>query len=642
METLLLTAQLGLGLDASGIPWLSFVLWLPVLGAIALALFPPEQHGLFKGTALTVALAELALSVVLIVGFKTDYRAFQFVESAEWIPEFGIQYAIGIGISLWLVLLTTLLTPIMILASFKYIEKRQKEYYISLLVLEAAVIGALVALDVFLFYVFWEAMLIPMFLLIGVWGGKKRIYATIKFFIFTLVGSLLMLVGILYIYFKTDAATLDGSFSFSLGAMLAVPLTATEQFWLFIGFFVAFAIKVPLFPLHTWLPDAHTEAPTAGSVILAAVLLKLGTYGMVRYAMPLFPLAVIDLAPLIGSLAVIGIIYGALVAMVQKDVKRLIAYSSVSHLGFVVLGLFAMTPQGVEGGIFQMLAHGISTGGLFLCIGILYERRHTREISEFGGLSKQVPIFAAFFLIIVMSSAGLPGLNGFVGEFLVLIGTFTSGILAHGWGKILAVFAATGMILGAVYLLWMFQRVMFGPLSNPKNEEIEDLNLREITYLAPILVLIFVMGIFPNVFLKDIRPTAEEFFRLFNSKIERDAALDRGEDPEMALDLSFYPGSDEIRTLYATQDTRDDEATSQVALEAPATTAPAEDSPTPSPATPAGYALRVSSLSQTMAASSGAAHGALHPRAANSDETAEDARRDDTSWRAELTIRTPH
>lgn len=618
MNTLLATAQL-LG-NETGIPWLSLVLWLPLLGALMLLFYPSEQHGLLKGTALCIALAELALSVVLVVGFKSEYRAFQFVDSASWIEPFGITYTIGIdGISLWLVMLTTLLTPVMILSSFRYIDKRNKEYYISLLVLETAVIGALAALDVFLFYVFWEAMLIPMFLLIGVWGGEQRIYATVKFFIFTLVGSLLMLVGILYIYFKTDLATLDGSYSFSLGAMLAVPLTQAEQYWLFWGFFLAFAIKVPLFPLHTWLPDAHTEAPTAGSVILAAVLLKLGTYGMIRYAMPFFPLAVVEFAPLIGALAVIGIVYGALVALVQKDVKRLVAYSSVSHLGFVVLGLMALTPQGVEGGIYQMLAHGVSTGGLFLCIGILYERRHTRLIKEFGGLARQIPIFATVFLIIVMSSAGLPGMNGFPGEFLVLVGTFVSGTLAHGWGRVLAIVAATGMILGAVYLLWMYQRVMFGPLSNPENQNVRDLNVREMVYLSPIVALVFVMGLFPNVFLDDIRPSSEEFFRLFNAKIARDTHLAESGAPsevEMALDLSYYPHADQLSASVALSGARtgtahgeDLVAVAPVEVSArvpePVTTVGAAANLEESLST--GYLLRLTGIQQGLAAAAGAA-----------------------------------
>ena len=617
MDSLLYTAQLGYD---TGIPWLSLILWLPLLGSLLLFFYPEEQRGLLQGTALTISLVVLALSAVLVIGFKPDYRAFQFVHSKEWIPQFGISYTVGLdGISLWLVMLTTLLTPIMILASFKYIGKRHKEYYISLLVLETAVIGALVALDTFLFYIFWEAMLIPMFLLIGVWGGERRIYATIKFFIFTLVGSLLMLVGILYIYFKTSAVTLDGSYTFSLGAFLAVPLTDVEQFWLFIGFFLAFAIKVPLFPLHTWLPDAHTEAPTAGSVILAAVLLKLGTYGMVRFAMPLFPLAVVDLAPFIGGLAVIGIIYAALVAMVQKDAKRLIAYSSVSHLGFVVLGLMAMTPAGVEGGIYQMLAHGVSTGGLFLCIGILYERRHTRLIKDFGGLTRQIPVFAVFFMIIVMSSAGLPGMNGFVGEFLVLVGTFTSGVLSDNWSKVLAVLAASGMILGAVYLLRMFQKVMFGPLANPKNRTIKDLDAREIVYLTPIILLIFVMGVFPNIFLDDIRPSTQEFFRLFNSKIERDVRLmeegsESDGDTELALDLSYYPDAPALRAAYHRAPAERDEqivAPTPTALAAEAVEHDAPAAPVESidAASPDAYQVRIHALMHSMAASSSAASG---------------------------------
>jgi NADH-quinone oxidoreductase subunit M len=501
-------------------PLLSVLVGLPMLAALLLLLIPREQKALVRSFSLVMALVTFGVSVALPAMFREGYQTYQFTEIYPWIPQFGIRYEVGIdGISLWLVLLTTALMPVAILSSFKAIEKREKEYYISLLLLEAAMIGALVALDVFLFYVFWEAMLIPMFLLIGVWGGQNRLQATVKFFIFTMVGSLLMLVAILYLYFKTGAALSGVERSFSLSAMLALPLTPNEQIWLFLAFGLAFAIKVPLFPLHTWLPDAHTEAPTAGSVILAAVLLKMGTYGLVRYALPLFPYAVVELAPYIGALSVIGIIYGALVAMVQKDIKRLVAYSSVSHLGFVVLGLVALTPQGVEGSIFQMLAHGVSTGGLFLCIGILYERRHTREIKDYGGIAKQVPVFAVCFMIITLSSAGLPGMNGFVGEFLVLVGTFTSGRLFGGWSYVLAAGAATGMILSAVYLLWMFQRVMFGPLDNPKNQKIQDLSLREGAYLAPILALIFVMGVYPELFMKHIRPSAQEFFRVFHGRL---------------------------------------------------------------------------------------------------------------------------
>jgi NADH-quinone oxidoreductase subunit M len=501
-------------------PLLSLLIGLPLLGALLLALVPREQKELVRASSLVMALLTFGASCALPIMFSDGYRSYQFVESYEWIPQFGIRYELGLdGISLWLVMLTTALMPVALMSSFHAIEKREKEYYISLLLLEAAMLGALVSLDVFLFYIFWEAMLIPMFLLIGVWGGQNRLYATVKFFLFTMVGSLLMLVAILYLYFKTGADLGAEARSFSLGAMLSVPLSPNEQMWLFGAFGLAFLIKVPLFPFHTWLPDAHTEAPTAGSVILAAVLLKMGTYGLVRYALPLFPLAVVEFAPYIGVLSVIGIIYGALVAMVQKDVKRLVAYSSVSHLGFVVLGLVALTPQGVEGGIFQMLAHGVSTGGLFLCIGILYERRHTREIKEYGGLAKQVPIFTTCFMIITLSSAGLPGMNGFVGEFLILVGTFTSGRLFGGWSQILAAGAATGMILSAVYLLWMFQRMMFGPLNNPKNLKLKDLNLREATYLAPILILIFVMGVYPEMFMKHIRPSAHEFFRIFHSRL---------------------------------------------------------------------------------------------------------------------------
>ncbi|MHC4780599.1 MAG: complex I subunit 4 family protein, partial [Planctomycetota bacterium] len=408
------------------------------------------------------------------------------------------------GISLFLILLTTFITPLAILGSFNYIKKRQKEFYAAMLFLEAALVGVFCAADLLLFYVFWEAVLIPMYLIVGVWGGERRIYAAIKLFLFTMVGSLLMFLAILYVYFKT------GTFDvFELYGELG-KLSAKEQFFLFGAFALSFAIKVPMFPLHTWLPDAHVEAPTAGSVILAGVLLKMGTYGLLRFAMPFFPKGMFYTIhiPLWGEanflgfltvLAVIGIVYGALMALAQDDIKKLIAYSSVSHMGFVILGLLAINLQGVTGGVYQMLNHGLSTGALFLLVGMLYERRHTREIVDYGGIAKKVPVYTAIFMIVTLSSIGLPGTNGFVGEFAILLGMFQ----VDPW---YAIVAASGVILGAVYMLWMVQRVFFGRVTNPDNENLKDVNRRELVILVPIVIMIFVMGIFPNLFFRKMEP----------------------------------------------------------------------------------------------------------------------------------------
>lgn len=517
-------------------PILTILVALPLLGAIALMFFPNEEKNLARHFALTVTgvtfLASLYLlsysglpSAFAATPLKAAFPTMEFVESYEWIPALGVRYLVGLdGISLWLVMLTTFLGPIVVLSTYEAIDKRVKEFMICFLLLMTGMLGALVALDAFLFYVFWELMLVPMYFMIGIWGGPRRYYATIKFFLYTVVGSLLMLIAILYIYFQGAS---DGAMSFSLADMMKVQLGETEQLWLFAAFALAFAIKVPLFPFHTWLPDAHVQAPTAGSVILAGVLLKMGTYGMIRYGFPLFPEAVVTFAPWLALLASIGIIYGALVAMVQKDVKKLVAYSSVSHLGFCVLGLVALTATAVEGSIYVMLAHGIATGGLFLAVGVIYERRHTRLISEFGGLTKVVPLFAVFFMIIVFTSAGLPGLAGFIGEFLVIMGTGQSTVLHFGeaaflvdaglgperWAFIFAAMAATGMIFGAVYLLWMFQRVMFGPLTNPKNEHMKDLNGREIAYFVPLILMAFLMGFFPEVFMSKMHTSVDVFMQ---------------------------------------------------------------------------------------------------------------------------------
>ena len=470
-------------------PILTIVTFLPLLGAIILLFINGEKQERIKRVALAIAVIDFIISLPLFFLFKSDTSEFQFVQNVPWIKEFGISYHVGIdGISLFLFLLTSFLSLICILASWN-IKDRIKEYMIAMLILQTGMLGVFISLDLFLFYTFWELMLIPMYLIIGVWGGPRRIYATIKFFVYTMAGSVLMLVAIIFLYFMHHKAT--GEYTFDLLKIYNLDIPLGAQFWLFLAFFFAFAIKVPMFPFHTWLPDAHVEAPTAGSVILAGVLLKMGTYGFVRFSLPLFPYASHQFVPLITWLAVAGIIYGALVAMVQEDLKKLVAYSSVSHLGFVILGIFVFNVQGMEGGILQMINHGLSTGALFLIVGMLYERRHTRLIADYGGVTKKMPIFAIFFMVATLSSIGLPGLNGFVGEFLVLLGTFKSNVL-------LAVIATTGVILSACYMLWMFQRVMFNKITNPENNKLKDINKRELALLVPITILVFWIGIYPK------------------------------------------------------------------------------------------------------------------------------------------------
>lgn len=496
-----------------GIPILSLLIFFPLAGAIVLLFIKKEKLGALRVTTLIFSLIEFFISLPLFFSFNAKTAEMQFVEDWWWVQAYGISYKLGIdGISLLLVLLTTFLTVLCILCSWSAITLRVKEYMISFLFLETGMVGALVALDLILFYVFWEVMLIPMYLLIGVWGDpKRRIYAAIKFFLFTMAGSVLMLVAILVLYFMNLKAT--GHSSFDVFELYKLGLPVYTQYWLFAAFALAFAIKVPMFPFHTWLPDAHTEAPTAGSVILAGVLLKMGTYGFIRFAIPLFPKAAFDLMPVVCILALIGIIYGALVSMMQPDLKRLVAFSSVSHLGYVMLGMFAFNMQGVEGSIYQMLNHGISTGSLFLIVGMVYERRHTRLIAEFGGLSKVMPIYAIFFMIVTLSSIGLPGTNGFVGEFLILLGAFQSNV-------VYGVLAASGVILGAAYMLWMFQRVMFGKITKPENEKLKDLNAREIITLIPMVIMIFLMGIYPKLFFSKMDVTVEKFLKDFKGSVE--------------------------------------------------------------------------------------------------------------------------
>src|SRR5512139_3153476 len=496
-----------------GIPILSLLIFFPLAGAIALLFINKEKLGALRTFTLVIALVEFLFSLPLFFSFNSKTASMQFVEDWWWVQSYGISYKLGVdGISLLLVLLTTFLTVLCILCSWSAITLRVKEYMISFLFLETGMVGALVALDLILFYVFWEVMLIPMYLLIGVWGDpKRRIYAAIKFFLFTMAGSVLMLVAILVLYFVNLKAT--GKPSFDVLELYKLSIPPGTQYWLFGAFALAFAIKVPMFPFHTWLPDAHAEAPTAGSVILAGVLLKMGTYGFIRFAIPLFPKAAFDLLPLICVLALIGIIYGALVSMMQPDLKRLVAFSSVSHLGYVMLGMFAFNTQGVEGSIYQMLNHGISTGSLFLIVGMIYERRHTRMIADFGGLSKVMPIYATFFMIVSLSSIGLPGTNGFVGEFLILLGAFQSNV-------VYGVLATTGVILGAAYMLWMFQRVMFGKITRPENEKLKDLKAREIVTLIPMVLLIFLMGIYPKIFFSKMDVTVEQFLKDVRGKME--------------------------------------------------------------------------------------------------------------------------
>jgi NADH-quinone oxidoreductase subunit M len=489
---------------------LTAIILLPVAGAlttVAYSFLKSKRESNYKWIALVFSIVDFGLSLLLIRGLGSGIKDFRFVEDVLWIGSIGAHYHLGVdGISLWLVLLTTLLMPIAILSSWTSIQKRQLSYYVFLLLLAGAMVGVFVSLDLLLFYLFFEASLVPMFFLIGIWGGERRIYAAVKFFIYTAVGSLLMLVGIIALFY------IYGTFDYTLilEAMRngATTLPARTEFWLFLAFAFAFCIKVPLFPLHTWLPDAHTEAPTAGSVILAGVLLKMGTYGLLRFNLGLFPDMSRKFAPVMITLAIIGIIYGALVAMVQPDVKRLVAYSSVSHMGFVVLGLFSFTELGMQGALYQMLNHGVSTGALFLFVGFIYERRHTRMISEFGGLATPMPWFSTLFVIASLSSIGLPFLNGFVGEFLILIGSWTSNAIQHA--RIATMLAATGVIWAAVYMLWMLQRVVFGKVTNPENAKLSDLNSREIGLLIPLLVLMVFMGVYPQVFLDRSKASVEE------------------------------------------------------------------------------------------------------------------------------------
>jgi NADH-quinone oxidoreductase subunit M len=502
---------------------LTAVLALPTVGALLCMLVPREEEGVARGLGLAFSLATFALSLAIWSGFDTRQAGYQMVLDKVWIESLGVHYKVGVdGISLWFVLLTTFLTPLVLLSAHRAITKKVKEFVITFLILETGMIGTFVALDLFLFYVMWEVMLVPMYFIIGVWGGDRRVYASIKFVIYTMVGSLLMLVAIFYLYVKYQQAA--GVYTFDLVAMTNLQLTQTAQLWCFGAFALAFAIKVPLFPLHTWLPDAHVEAPTAGSVILAGVLLKFGIYGFIRFTLPLFPYGTHTLGPILFILATIGVVYGAIVSYTQDDVKKLVAYSSVSHLAFCVLGVFALNVQGIEGAIYTGLSHGLTTSGLFLAIGVLYERRHTRKLSEFGGLWSRMPIFAGFLMVITLGSAALPGLSGFVGEFLCLLGAYDAGrglraLQYMRYPQLFTSIAATGVIFGAVYLLYMYQKLMFGPLTNPKNKSLPDLTPREIAVFVPIIVFIFVLGLFPRPFLRAMEPAVARLRSQYDIKL---------------------------------------------------------------------------------------------------------------------------
>jgi NADH-quinone oxidoreductase subunit M len=551
-------------------PILTALIFLPVAGAAAVAVIPKSREEIAKIVAFAVAVVEAALAAFMLVDFKVGDAGFQFVAHHSWIPDFGISWHLGVdGISLFLVILTAGIFPIA-MAGPK-IHGQPKAFLCWMLLLEAACIGTFLALDLFVFFLMFEMTLVPMYFLISGWGYTNRVYASLKFFIYTLAGSAFLLVGILAVVVLTSPG---GHPSFDLIdiARRTANLTQTEQRLIFMSFIIAFAVKVPLFPLHTWLPDAHTEAPTAGSVILAAVLLKLGTYGILRFGVFLFPKAAVDLGPILLTAAVIGMTYGAIVAAMQKDLKRLIAYSSVAHLGFIVLGIFAFTSEGISGGVLQMVNHGLSTGALFLLVGMIYERRHTRQISELHGLQKSVPIMAAVFLVVMMSSIGLPGLNGFVGEFLVLIGTF----ITHRWW---AIVGSTGVILAAVYLLWAYQRVFHG-VPDGENAKMLDMTMREKAMLAPLLIAIVFLGVYPKPVLDRIQPSVNH---LIAHMQHADPALHlpaKGVGPVIAVG----PADDVDNVPVATGSSAAAPAASAPAVTAPAVTAPPDTTTSTAPA----------------------------------------------------------
>jgi NADH-quinone oxidoreductase subunit M len=533
---------------------LSIILFTPLVGATLLLFMPRENKNAIRWVANIFALLGLAVSIPLVPMFWAvkDQPGFKFVEGTpgNWIPSIGAGYVLGIdGISFLLIMLTTLLGWISILSSWTAIQDRVKEYYVWFLVLQTGMLGVFMSLDFFLFYVFWEVMLVPMYLLIGIWGGPRKLYAAIKFFLYTLVGSVLMLLGILFLYFHHFQLTHQYTFSIPALYITAPQITGQASVWLFFAFFLAFAIKVPMFPFHTWLPDAHVEAPTAGSVILAGVLLKMGTYGLIRFSVPFFPSVAMNerVRGLMIGLSLIGIIYGALVSLMQKDMKKLVAYSSVSHLGFCTLGIFALNPLGLSGSVIQQINHGISTGALFLIVGILYERRHTREISEYGGISNVMPVYATITLIMFMSSMGLPLLNGFVGEFTILQGTWMENRLWAG-------LAVSGVVLGAAYLLWLYQRVYFGKVENPKNQNLHDLTPREILTFAPLLIAALWIGIYPKPLFQILEQPVNQIVR--NARPDYPGlqpAVNAGAEPLQAAPVSPAPASENKPAATETQ-----------------------------------------------------------------------------------------
>jgi NADH-quinone oxidoreductase subunit M len=530
---------------------LSIITYTPLLGALVL-LLPPfggkDRENAVRWVANGFGLLGFLVSLPLWFWFDRAAGGFQFEERAEWIPSIGVSYFFAIdGISALLILLTTLLGFISILSSWTAVVDRVRPYYVFLLLLQTGMLGVFCALDMFLFYLFWEVMLVPMYFLIGIWGGARRLYAAIKFFLYTLVGSVVMLLGILALYFHSRtlpglAAT--GTFDYSRWMEMGIP--ADMQYWVFLAFFLGFAIKVPMFPFHTWLPDAHVEAPTAGSVILAGVLLKMGTYGFIRFSLPLLPDATLRAVPWMVTLSIIGIVYAALVTLVQKDMKKLIAYSSVSHLGFVMLGMFALNPLGMEGSVLQMINHGLSTGGLFLIVGLVYERRHTKEIAQFGGLARVMPVYATLTLVIFLASMGLPTLNGFVGELMILQGAFAVN-------RVWAYWAVLGIVLGAAYLLWLYQRVFWGKITHEENERLSDLNARELATLVPLVVLCFWIGLYPRPFLEFLhQPVARVAGIVQPGRFDGNTAHAATSDPLATPDASATPGEGEGESPAAT------------------------------------------------------------------------------------------